>query len=170
MLDYLKQEWIRSSLLDVSLLGEPTKSEEGNNSDELALHQVSLHEVIPYVLISEEGSKPRKRFQARTSRRRGWERHRQLYRQEKLIEAVQRKGTLELGSTFSDDVQRAMGIFHVQSLLLQKLAREANRARGFANSSLKLPPNQETSPQLAILPDSLDLLRDVASAVATLWT
>src|SRR5258705_5107629 len=107
MLDSSKQEWIRSTLLDVSLLGKPTKSEEGNNSDELELQHISLHEVIPYVLISQEGSKPRKRFQARTSHRRDWERRRQFYRQEKLIETVQRKRTLERRSTFSEKVQRA---------------------------------------------------------------
>lgn len=170
MLGSLKQEWIRSSLLDVSLLGEPTKFEEGNKSDQLELQHVSLHEVIPYILISEGGSKPRKRFQARTSYRRGWERRRQFYRQEKLIEAVQRRRTLEIQSTFSDEVQRAMGILHVQSLLLQKLAREENRASGLAKASFELPQIQETSPQLAILSDSRDLLHDVGSAVATLWT
>jgi hypothetical protein len=116
MLDCSKQEWIRSTLLDVSLLGKPTKPEEANNPDELELQYVSLHEVIPYILISQEGSKPRKRFQARTSYCRDWERRKQFYRQEKLIETVQRKRTLELRSTFSDEVQRAMGILHVQSI------------------------------------------------------
>jgi hypothetical protein len=168
ILDSSKQEWIRSTLLDVSLL-EEIKSEEGNSSDELELQHVSLHEVIPYIRITEEGSRPRKRFQARTSHRRGWERRRQFYRQEKLIETVQRKRSLELRSTFSDEVQRAMGILHVQSLLLQKLAREENRARGLAKANSELLLTEETSPQLATLSDSQDLLRDVGSAVATLW-
>lgn len=169
MLDSSKQEWIRSTLLDVSLLGKPTKSEEGNNSDELELQHISLHEVIPYILISQEGSKPRKRFQARTSHRRDWERRRQFYRQEKLIETVQRKRTLERRRTFSEKVQRAMGILHVQSLLLQKLAREENRARGLSRESFDSSPIEEANPQLAIMSDSQDLLRDVGSAVATLW-
>ncbi|PVH73974.1 hypothetical protein DL98DRAFT_537882 [Cadophora sp. DSE1049] len=169
MLDSSKQEWIRSTLLDVSLLGKPTKPEEANNPDELELQHVSLHEVIPYILISQEGSKPRKRFQARTSYRRDWERRKQFYRQEKLIETVQRKRTLELRSTFSNEVQRAMGILHFQSLLLQKLAREENRVRGLSKASFESSPIEETNPRLAIVSDSQDLLRDVGSAVATLW-
>ncbi|PVH69540.1 hypothetical protein DL98DRAFT_541535 [Cadophora sp. DSE1049] len=169
MLDSSRQEWIRSTLLDVSLLGKPTKSEEENDPDELELQHISLHEVIPYILISQKGSKPRKRFQARTSYRRGWERRREFYRQEKLIETAQRKRTLELRSTFSDEVQRAMGILHVQSLLLQKLAREENKARGLSRASFESSPVEETNPQLAVMSDSQDLLRDVGSAVATLW-
>jgi hypothetical protein len=168
MRDSSKQEWIRSILLDVSLLGE-IKSEERNRSDELELQHVSLHEVIPYIRITEEGSKPRKRFQARTSHRRGWERRRQFYRQEKLIETVQRKRSLELRRSFSDEVQHAMGILHVQSLLLQTLAREENRARGLGKANSELLPVDEMIPRQAILPDSTDLLRDVGSAVATLW-
>jgi hypothetical protein len=37
MLDSSRQEWIRSTLLDVSLLRKPTKSEEENDLDELEL-------------------------------------------------------------------------------------------------------------------------------------
>jgi hypothetical protein len=70
ILDSSRQEWIRSTLLDISLLGKPTKSEEENDLDELELQYISLYEVIPYILISQQGSKPRKRFQARTSSRR----------------------------------------------------------------------------------------------------
>ena len=138
------------------LLGKPTKSEEANNPDELELQHVSLHEVIPCILISQEGSKPRKRFQARTSCRR------------ELIEKVQRKRTLELRSTFSDEAQRAMGILHVQSLLLQKLAREENRVRGLSKGSSE-SSCEEPNLQLANVSDSQDLLRNVGSAVGTLW-
>jgi hypothetical protein len=47
MLDSSRQEWIRSTLLDVSLLRNPTEAGAGNKSDELALQHVSLYEVIP---------------------------------------------------------------------------------------------------------------------------
>ena len=169
MLVSSNHEWIRSTLLDVSLLGNPTKLKEKNNPDELEIQHISLHEVIPYILISQHGSKPRKRFQARTSYRRDWECREQSYRQEKLIETVQRKRILELRSTFSDEVQRAMGILHVQSLLLQKLAREENKAMEHSRANFESSPSEETNPQLATISDSQDLLRDVGSAVATLW-
>ncbi|KFX87764.1 hypothetical protein V490_08038 [Pseudogymnoascus sp. VKM F-3557] len=146
MLVSSRHEWIRSTLLNVSLLGKPTKSEEEKN----------------------HGSKPRKQFQARTSYRRDWERREQSYRQEKLIETVQRKRILELRSTFSDEVQRAMGILHVQSLLLQKLAREENKATEHSRANFESSLTEETNPQLATISDLQDLLRDVGSAVATL--
>jgi BioD-like phosphotransacetylase family protein len=169
MLVSSRHEWIRSTLLNVSLLGKPTKSEEEKNVDELEFQHISLHEVIPYILISQHGSKPRKQFQARTSYRRDWERREQSYRQEKLIETVQRKRILELRSTFSDEVQRAMGILHVQSLLLQKLAREENKATEHSRANFESSLTEETNPQLATISDLQDLLRDVGSAVATLW-
>lgn len=62
-----------------------------------------------------------------------------------------------------------MGILHVQSLLLQKLAREENKARGLSRATFESSLIEETNPQLAVMSDSQDLLRDVGSAVVTLW-
>ena len=62
-----------------------------------------------------------------------------------------------------------MGILHVQSLLLQKLAREENGAKGLSRASFESSPIEERNVELAIRSNSQDLLRDVGSAVATLW-
>ena len=63
-----------------------------------------------------------------------------------------------------------MGVLHVQSLLLQTLAREEDKVKGLAEAKSVFVIVEEMSPQLALLSDSQDLQRDVGSAVATLWT
>ncbi|KAM3066456.1 hypothetical protein ACMFMG_012042 [Clarireedia jacksonii] len=133
-------------------------SEDANSSVQLELQHVSLHEVIPYMLIPQEGSKPRKQFQARTSRRRDWERCNQFYRQEKLVKAVQRKRTMELQRR--EDVEHAMG----------KLAREENRVTRLSETMFESSPTEEINPELAIVLDSQHRLGDVASAVAMIWS
>lgn len=168
MVESLRQEWVRSSLLNISMLGDLPSDSEGSSSNQFALHRISLHEAVPYVLISKEGSRPRKRFQARTSHRRAWEHYRRLYREEKLIETVQRKRTSGLYSiSSSDDVQRSMGVLHVQALLLQRLAEEDNRAKGYIK--IETSQNQDASSQLAEFPNSADLSREVGSAIRILW-
>lgn len=170
MQDSSRHEWIQSTLIDDSLLGKVTKSEKkSKNPDKLEFQHISPQEVVPYILIPQHGSKPRKQFQARTSYRRDWECSRQSYRQEKLTEAVQRKQILDSRSTFSGEVHHAMGILHVQSLLLQKLAREESKATEHPRANSELSPTEETNPQLATITESRDLPRDVGSAVATLW-
>ena len=167
MVEALRQEWVRSSLLNISMLRDPPSDDGGNSSNEFGFHHISLHEVVPYMLISKEGSRPRKKFQARTSHRRNWEQRRQLYREEKLIETVQRK---RFGISSSDEVQRSMGVFHVQALLLQRLAREENKAKGVITiEEHKKSGDQDTTSQLAKVSDSQDLYHEVGSAIAILW-
>lgn len=158
------KKWCQSK----SRLGLST--EKSPSWTQVKSQRISLHEVIPCILISQEGSKPRKRFQARTSFPRDWEGRRECYRQEKLIETAQCKRNLEVRSTLFGEVQRTMGILHVQLLLLQKLAREQNKARGLPGAGYESSTVGETNPQLADMSDSQDLLlRNVRSAAAMLW-
>jgi hypothetical protein len=58
-----------------------------------------------------------------------------------------------------------MGILHTQLLLLQKLAKEENKAKWLSRACFKLSADEETNPQVAVISDSQDLLRDVGSTV-----
>ena len=162
MLHESRQEWLRSSLLNVSKLGGSSQPLTHNESSDLSMQRVATHEVIPYMLVSGVRQRTRKIFQARTPQRREWEITARNIRQERLLASVRREHQMNNSLVISNDVTRVMGIFHVQAMILQPLARRHNIL-------LETSPCGEKDTFRAGQERTQAQLNDATTAIANLW-